>query len=240
MEKNVTLPLGCHSNNEILETLNVGECRRESCSISIQSDTDDIQSPIKYCCGPTDYQQVDIQCDDVKLTFDVIQECGCRQCLRTDIFIIGAILSSVDDSPVNGTEVWYNEQLVDISTLDGNFNFSIEGELDRIVITIKVRDGSNLADTTQTVAVEKTVEGVIFVTIRLLERGPSVQGNAKEEVTTPIYTSNTNSTLGDIVIPPDSFYLQDGHLFEVSQSSINIIFSFFKYVLISLARFIYF
>ena len=111
--------------------------------------------------------------------------------------------------------IWYNGDTVDTSDDDGRFHFSVAEELERITMTVDATDGTNLTDTTQTLAVGKTATGVFSITVKLMEKAPAMEMNASEEIVATVNASNSNKSLGDLMIPAKSFYDENGEVYEV-------------------------
>ena len=111
--------------------------------------------------------------------------------------------------------ILYQDEVVGTTSEDGRFTFTVTEELERITVTVKAPNGTNLTDTTQTLFVTKAATGAFFFELKLLEKAPMVMVNASEPIVVSANAMNSGKRLGDVVIPANVLFDEDGEPVEV-------------------------
>ena len=69
------LPPGCTHNGRT--DFDVGKCPESACR-GLDADSGQCAGDESYCCGPTEYVTVEVDCGDLSPVMNVITTCGCR------------------------------------------------------------------------------------------------------------------------------------------------------------------
>ena len=194
--------------------IDVGKCKEMPCRSSNATDMGQCETGENFCCGPIEYINVIVDCDSFP-TYDVITQCGCKECLEAVRYLSGKVVRSRSLVPVPDAMVFYNDSKIAVTDSKGKFNMTIASGVDRITISVDPPVGTNLTDTTQTLIVSQSSSGLFSMTIKLMERAPAIVVNASEDIVAVMNTTDNGTSVADIMIPARSFYDENGDLFEV-------------------------
>ena len=174
----------------------------------------------RFCCGPTAYSKVLVDCNSRTLTYDDIATCGCQRCLPLELYVRGTVVSNDNTSePIANVAVSFLGGTVATTDDNGLFNFTVTEELERITLTVTPSAASAFLGVTKTLSIAKGRRGVVTTTIKLLSKAPA---QMIEDPTAPaslVVTSTGGVAMGTIDFPANAIYRASGELVTVSLSN---------------------
>ena len=196
--------------------MNVGECQKRKCP-GDSGDGGQCGRGESNCCGPIEYTKVTVICSNITYTFDVITTCGCQENLPQYINVDGTVVENENPRiAIENASVFYNDEVVSITDHFGLFGFTVMEELERVTFSVKPPAGSGYTATTQTLTLTKGTSGVLSTTVKLLASAPAVEIDSSMPEPVSFSAINDNTSLGELYIPPDSFFTESGELVTVS------------------------
>ena len=206
------LPSGCLYNNETV--MDVGECANLRCrGDSVSNETcSDVEV---FCCAATQFEAVTIECDGFDFTIYKTAACGCSKCTTPVVDIQGFVLSAENGLPLQNVDIYYNKSLVAETVSNGQFYFNVVEGTRRVSITAKPRNSSEYADGIGVLTLNEDADGVYYITIKLAKVVILAPINSTEDQILEL--GNGTNTIVEVDIEANSFYDEDGTLYQVQE-----------------------
>ncbi|XP_072047054.1 uncharacterized protein [Amphiura filiformis] len=207
--KLVQLPPDCVQPESGEATYDVRTCPYTSCG-GIQANQTQCQDPTEYCYSVADFEMVDISCTNYQISLQRVLTCGCTVCQVLPITIYGRAVAVSDGSPLILGDILLNDEQVGRTNLRGFFDFQIFEQVTRVSLTFKDSLSKSLVETTQVINVLSGAN--IFVIVKMRNRPIPVEILSNVENSMSL-GSTDYEPFAEIVIPPNSFYDENGDLY---------------------------
>lgn len=197
------LPFDCVQSDTNSASIEVGECRKDTCRQSGIDGSETCEDETQNCCTVSDFDMIIVQCAGYTLSVMRVTACGCGACDSRRIKIVGEILVYKTDNVVQFATVYLNGEYQTFSNYMGLFTFHVPDELGTATINIE----KNGISATKVIDLSDDTSGTIFVTMYLIENDQRVLINSQQDNSVLVgdNTANPNGAVAEIFIPAQSF-----------------------------------
>ena len=215
LQETITLPPGCVDEETNSSIVDIGRCGEESCiSNSLFSLHNCFDN---YCCQSLAEKSIVIRCF-AGITFNMtrITSCGCGRCSPKVSTVNGIATGGPNNLPFKYGYIYHAGKYLTQAGKNGEFFFTMRGDLTRIVLNFKGKDRHNdFQDLTKVLPVVPGRE--TFVNVRMKPRPQPMLINASETIEIPMGSSNSGKGQPAPVVlslPPQSLMTEDGEIYN--------------------------
>ena len=199
-------------------TVDLGRCGGESCISNSLFSLDSCSD--NYCCQSLAEKSIVISCSaGTSFKMTRITSCGCGPCAPKVSTVNGIATGGPNNLPFKYGHFYHAGKEMKTGE-NGDFFFTVHGDLTRIVVNFKGKDKYNdFQDLTKVVSVVPGRE--TFVNVRMKPRPQPMLINASEKIEIPMGSSNSGEGQPAPVVlslPPQSLMTEDGEIYNGTAS----------------------
>lgn len=190
---------------------NVGRCPNTRCSGSL---TDSLQcrDGTEHCCGTQRMEMREIPCAGYVLPIKVVAECGCTFCTQPKVLVHGKASAADNGEPLHFGEIYLGAEKVGFTGYKGTFTIEVPPDTQRLVVKFVDRM-QKFIDTVKVFPFDQR-GGDVYQDVKLMRRKKPVALEAMETNVIPLGEVAGEDPIGEIVIPPGSFFMPDGKAYN--------------------------
>ena len=216
VQQMTTLPPGCVDEKTNSSVVDVGRCIDDSCFANHLVSHNCLDN---FCCQSVAEKSLVIRClAGVSFNIAKITGCGCGRCSPKITTVKGVATGGPNNAPFKYGYIYNAGKYLTQSGKNGDFSFTLSGEITRLVLNFKGKDRYNdFQDLTKVVPVVPGRE--TFVEVRLKPRPKPMLVNTSENIEIPMGYSNSSdgeSASAPVVLslPPQSLMTEDGEIYN--------------------------
>lgn len=207
----IRLPHDCFQNHTNSFFIDVGNCPKKVCVKELDFDLR-CKDSVSHCCGITRMEKRDIQCNGYTLPTMVAAECGCKKCTQTKMIVRGRAVADDNGEPMRFGQMFISNIAIGFTGYKGDFNLQVPPGTERLVVTFVDRFGKFVNSTKILLFNHKG--GTVFHNIKLQRKKPAIPIASTVTNTISLGEMEGEDPIGQIEIPPNSFYKLNGELYN--------------------------
>ena len=192
-----------------MTTVDVGECDPVPCVKGSDTFNSSCSEPLQ-CCGPRSFDNVLVKCGVImSFTLSKIKSCGCTQCIDEQTRMQGVTVGQ-DGKAAKFVDLFFNDERVDRTNVDGMFSFSIPKDTKRVVVTFKDQIFNKFQEEDKIFVLSKGQQARYKVTLK--EKPQPVIFDASKPANFTL--GRDSDSFADLELPENSLLTEDGSVFR--------------------------
>uniref|UniRef100_A0A8D2J697 Cartilage intermediate layer protein 2 n=1 Tax=Varanus komodoensis TaxID=61221 RepID=A0A8D2J697_VARKO len=217
----IKLPEECIQEESGSSFYNVGHCPSAHCAGNL-ADKLQCQDHMERCCGILRMEVRKIRCTGYVLPIKVVTQCGCTSCTQPKILVRGRASAADDNEPLRFGEIYLGAQKLGFTGYTGTFTIEVPPEMQRLVVKFVDRM-QKFADAVKVFPFDQR-GGAVYQEVKLIRRKKPVDLDPTETNIIPLGEVTGEVPIGEIVIPPGSFFKTTGQVYNGTvQASITFV-----------------
>ncbi|XP_061457604.1 cartilage intermediate layer protein 2 [Rhineura floridana] len=207
----IKLPDECFQEETGSNFYNVGHCPSTRCAGNL---TDGLQcrDAEEHCCGTQRMEVREIRCISYVLPIKVVAECGCTSCTQPKILVRGKASAADNGEPLRFGEIYLGAEKIGFTGYKGTFTIEVPPNTQRLVVKFVDRM-QKFVDAIKVFPFDQR-GGAVYQDVKLIRRKKPVDLEATETNVIPLGAVAGEDPVGEIVIPPGSFFRPDGQVYN--------------------------
>nr|XP_020649780.1 cartilage intermediate layer protein 2-like [Pogona vitticeps] len=207
----IKLPDECFQEGTNSDFYNVGHCPNHRCPSQLKGGLH-CQDPVERCCGTTRMEVREIPCNGYTLPIKVVTECGCASCTQPKILVRGKVSAADDGEPLRFGEIYLGSEKIGFTGYKGAFTIEVPTNTKRLVVKFVDRL-KKFVDTVKVFPFDPR-GGAVYQDVRIMRRKKPVELDTLETNVIPLGEVAGEGPVGEIVIPPRSFFRSNGQAYN--------------------------
>ncbi|XP_077188190.1 cartilage intermediate layer protein 2-like [Paroedura picta] len=207
----IRLPNECFQEATGSQFYNVGRCPRALCDGSL-ADSLQCRDGVEHCCGILRMEMREIICVGYTLPIKVVAECGCTSCTQPKILVRGKASAADNGEPLRFGEIYLGAEKIGFTGYKGTFTIEVPPNTQRMVVKFVDRMRKFL-DAVKVFPFDQR-GGAVYQDVKLMRRKSPVTLETMETNVLPLGEVAGEGPIGEIVIPPGSFFRPTGQVYN--------------------------
>ena len=207
--KIIQLPTDCTQTGQT--TFDVGTCGENTCSSNkLNQDSEELLlciDPKNFCCQAVETEVITISCQGYSLPITRALSCGCGECKKKSIQILGRVVLAESLIGVPLVSIFYRNMEIGKTNVYGNFDIDIENEARQVSLTFKDMRFKRVLDAT--IVVQIKTGFVEFVNVKMKSTPDPIKTDSSLE-TSLSFSGTESNAVGQLVLERNSYYDSDG------------------------------
>ncbi|XP_028672075.2 cartilage intermediate layer protein 1 [Erpetoichthys calabaricus] len=207
----IKLPVDCVQPGSNSMYYNVGQCPQTRCAGSLDFDLRCKDKEV-FCCSAAQMITREINCGSYKLPIRVVSKCGCQTCIQPKLVVQGRVVAADTGEPLRFGHIYIGKERVGTTGYKGTFTIQVPQDTERLVV--KFMDMSmKFVDTIKVFPFDRK-GGSVFHDVKVLRRKEPIDVDSSKSSTIYLGEIPGEDPIGQIVIPPNSFYKPNGEEYQ--------------------------
>ncbi|XP_053144353.1 cartilage intermediate layer protein 1-like [Hemicordylus capensis] len=207
----IRLPDDCFQEETSSYFYNVGRCPDARCAGSL-ADSLQCQDGTEHCCTTRRMEEREIHCVGYILPVKVVAECGCAPCTHPKVLVRGKASAADNGEPLRFGEIYLGVEKIGFTGYQGTFTIEVPPDTKRLVVKFVDRM-QKFVDTVKVFPFDQR-GGAVYQDVKLMRRKKPVDLEARETNVIPLGEVAGEDPVGEIIIPPGSFFRPDGQAYN--------------------------
>ncbi|XP_063145238.1 cartilage intermediate layer protein 2 [Candoia aspera] len=207
----IKLPDDCFQEATGSYFYNVGHCPSTHCAGN-SSDGLQCQDAIQHCCGIQRMEVREIHCMGYILPIKVVAECGCTICIQPKVLVRGKASAADDGEPLRFGEIYLGAKKIGFTGYNGTFTVEMPPNTERFVVKFVDRM-QKFVDAVKVFPFDQR-GGAVYQDVKLMRKKKPIDLAAMETNIIPLGEVTGENPIGEIIIPPGSFFRPDGQVYN--------------------------
>ena len=221
MKEAIALPPGCVDEETNSSIVDVGRCSDEICMASGLNSLNNCSD--NFCCQSLTENSIVIRCvGGISFSMTRTASCGCGRCSPKMSTVNGIATGGQNNVPFKYGYIYHAGKYLTQTGRDGDFSFTMPGDLTRVVLNFKGKDRYNdFQDLTKVVPIVPGRE--TFVEVKMKPRPQPMLVDTSQTIEIPMgLSNNTDGQSGSapvvLSLPPQSLMTEDGEIYNGTAS----------------------
>uniref|UniRef100_A0A8C5SSU9 Cartilage intermediate layer protein 2 n=1 Tax=Laticauda laticaudata TaxID=8630 RepID=A0A8C5SSU9_LATLA len=207
----IKLPDDCFQEATGSHFYNVGHCPSTPCAGNSSGGLR-CQDAVPYCCGTQRMEVREIHCTGYILPVKVVAECGCTTCTRPKVLVRGKASAADDGEPLRFGEIYLGAEKIGFTGYKGTFTIEVPPNTERLVVRFVDRL-QKFVDAVKVFPLDQR-GGAVYQEVKLMRKKEPIDLASMESNTIPLGEVSEENPIGEIVVPPGSFFRSDGQVYN--------------------------
>ncbi|XP_048353746.1 cartilage intermediate layer protein 2-like [Sphaerodactylus townsendi] len=207
----IRLPDECFQEDTGSHFYNVGRCPNALCDGGLV-DSLQCRDGVEHCCGTLRMELREIHCVGYVLPIKVVAECGCASCTQPKVLVRGKASAADNGEPLRFGEIYLGAEKIGFTGYKGTFTIEVPPNTQRMVVKFVDRM-QKFVDAVKVFPFDQR-GGAVYQDVKLMRRKKPVNLEAMETNIIPLGEVVGEDPIGEIVIPPASFFRPNGQVYN--------------------------
>ncbi|XP_025028079.1 cartilage intermediate layer protein 2, partial [Python bivittatus] len=207
----IKLPDDCFQEATGSYFYNVGHCPSTRCAGNSE-DGLQCQDATQHCCGTVRMEVREVHCIGYILPIKVVAECGCTTCTRPKVLVQGKASAADDGEPLRFGEIYLGAEKIGFTGYKGTFTIEMPPNTKRLVVRFVDRM-QKFVDAVKVFPFDQR-GGAVYQDVKLMRKKKPIDLASTETNIIPLGEVPGEDPIGEIIIPPGSFFKPDGQVYN--------------------------
>ncbi|XP_026554231.1 cartilage intermediate layer protein 2-like [Pseudonaja textilis] len=207
----IKLPDDCFQEATGSHFYNVGHCPSTPCAGNSSGGLR-CQDATLHCCGTQHMEVREIHCTGYILPVKVVAECGCTTCTRPKVLVRGKASAADNGEPLRFGEIYLGAEKIGFTGYKGTFTIEVPPNTERLVVRFVDRL-QKFVDAVKVFPLDQR-GGAVYQEVKLMRKKEPIDLASMESNTIPLGEVSEENPIGEIVVPPGSFFRSDGQVYN--------------------------